>query len=383
MSNAAESIDNSEDPNKTKAEVVKTATSDAVDRMEHGEKNDSHDDDSPVDPRQAIYDNYDKSRSGESDEDESKPDDEPAEPNDDDSVIEEGEPKADSEPVKKDPEMTTVKINGVEKLVEKSKVDNAGGVVAYQKLHAAEQKLLEASENQRILNDQAEQLRKREESLNEREQALSTKKDAPDSKPNDPPEIDGDQKKALAEKVKLHREAIYEGEDDLADQLMLDIWTMARDSNATTQNFLDEIGDKATQRALETLEQKQFEKERVSAVDRFNTEYEDVASDPKLRALADTRSGELFEEHPDWSPERIILEAAKETREWFQGAGGGQSDEQSSSTQVNDSALQKMSDKRSLSTPSSASGRKVQKQTKQAESNSEYIQRLKKERGLA
>lgn len=360
MADAAESIELNDDStqitsseDKTKAEVVKAAESDVVNAKEHGE-NKAADAEKTDDTRAAIYSKYSKSR-------DSDPSD--GDPGDDDA-----------------PEMVTVKINGEERQAEKAKVDNAGGVVAYQKMVAADERLRAASENQRILEQEAEKLREREAALEQREAALS-EKDAQNNTPNDPPEkLDGDQKKALADKVRQHREALMEGEDEQADQIMLEIFDMARDSGATTQKFLDEIGDKAAQRALQSLEERSFEEDRASGVEKFNTDYEDIASDSRLRAMADERSAEIYEEHPDWSPSKIILEAARETREWMQSLASGSRGD-STSTQ-GDSMQQRRNDKRSISIPSSGSARKAGSPGHKVESNSEYIARLRKERGL-
>lgn len=348
---------------KTEVEVEEKVVSEVI-------ENQGVEDVEPVkSPRQEIYEKYDKSKSAEKPEKEEK-EEKPEKPE---------KPSLEEEKPQETPKMVMVKINGRERPVEQSKVDNAGGIAAYQKLYAAEEKLREAAETRRILEEQAGKLREQENRLKQREAALS--QDA--QKPTDPPEkLDGDQKKALADKAKAYREAVYDGEDEKADSIMMELLDLSR-GNANSQEYLYEIEEKAASRALRAVQEQeqkrqraQFENNRVLALNRFESEFQDIATDARLRGIADSYSADLYRENPSWSPEKNILTAAQMTREWLSEIQGDKGED-------NSTREQKVAEKRSLSTPSSASGRKAQQKTgPKTQTNAEYIQELKRQRGL-
>jgi hypothetical protein len=61
---------------------------------------------------------------------------------------------------------------------------------------------------------------------------------------------------------------------------------------------------------------------KASGFKKFQDQYADVANDPDLYALADRRSDLIFAEHPDWTPEQIMLEAGRQAREWLEQKSG-------------------------------------------------------------
>lgn len=63
------------------------------------------------------------------------------------------------------------------------------------------------------------------------------------------------------------------------------------------------------------LQQDEFEADRAYGNQALEVEYPDIVADPELLAVANVKTAKLFEQHPDWKPSRIILEAAKQTRE--------------------------------------------------------------------
>jgi hypothetical protein len=67
------------------------------------------------------------------------------------------------------------------------------------------------------------------------------------------------------------------------------------------------------------MQAEDFEADRLYGNEQLPIQYPDVYNDPELLAVANVKTAKLFEEHPDWKPSRIILEAAKQATEWRDG----------------------------------------------------------------
>ena len=147
---------------------------------------------------------------------------------------------------------------------------------------------------------------------------------------------------------------------------------------ATPKSVLDEIGAQAVSKVLTTIEQRDFEKDREAALETFKTDFEEISGDENLRNMADGHSARLFKEHPDWSPGKNILEAAKQTQEWVDEFRGGVETPTGEAEKTN----AKLEEKRSLSPVRSASGRNKPVSKPKTECNSEYVARQSKNRGL-
>lgn len=59
----------------------------------------------------------------------------------------------------------------------------------------------------------------------------------------------------------------------------------------------------------------------VTGLSSFKKSYADIAADPDLYAMADRRTDAIAEEHQDWTPEQVMLEAGKQTRDWMREHG--------------------------------------------------------------
>ena len=217
-------------------------------------------------------------------------------------------------PIEEDPnEEITVKVNGRERQVARSKVEAAGGIEAYQKNAAASEMLNQASAEARKVREQAEALAIRERDIAEREQRLQQA--APDkAKPSTEPPADADALKSLA---RQYHDAMLDGDIDKADELLLRI-NAAQSATAINP---EEIATRAVQRARDelTAEQRQkdakkFEADRQAAVAKFKTDYKDLANNPDAFGLVDAKTIEIHREHPDWTPAEIIDEAAHRVR---------------------------------------------------------------------
>lgn len=203
-----------------------------------------------------------------------------------------------------------LKVDGQERLVP---FDDA--VRNLQKAGAADRRLQEAAERQRQLED-------RERNIAANEQRLQAKlselhKQPPANAGADPDEQDI----ALAKKA---WESMLDGDEEEAPAALARLIAAARSHSPTVDP------EAIAQVALHKIQEREFDKgiEKGKAV--FAEEYSDIMADPILFEVANQKTIALQDEHPDWSPEQIILEAGRLTREW---RNGGKQQSSSSGTE--------------------------------------------------
>ena len=300
-------------------------------------------DDAPVvdDPRAAIYAKHQEKRKEELGAQQASPDDE-----------------------------ITVKVNGKERQVPRSKIDAAGGIEAYQKNAAASELLNQASAEARRVKEEAEQLKRRRLELDEREQRLSQAAAAKQPAPTELPAANADAQKSL---VRQYHDAMLDGDIDKADELLIQI----NAASATTAVNPDDIANRAVQRAKEELtadqrrkKAEEFEANRLAAVDEFKTKHKDLASNPDAFGLVDSKTLEVYREHPDWDAKAIIDEAANSVRKLIQ------------SVATPSTTDEKLEAKRNRTQVNGGSARVVNRPTPKPQSNSDYVAALRKQRGL-
>lgn len=263
----------------------------------------------------------------------------------------------------------TVKVNGKERKVARAKVEAAGGVDAYQKNAAASELLNQASAEMRRLRDIDAEQRRRDQELLFREHELEAARAAAEKKPPADLPDEGD-RKALARE---YHEAMVDGDMDKADDLLI---KMQAAPKATAVNP-DEVAQRAVKLAKEELaaeERKKAaakaEKERLEAVTEFEEKHSDLAEDEELRTLVDVKTVEIYREHPDWGPKAIVTEAIKSVRTLVSRIKGG--------TTADD----KLAAKRSLSVVRGGSARAVSRPAPAPQTKSQYVEQLRKQRGL-
>ena len=348
--------------------------------------------DRPVDPREEIARKFAKEQRGyeapvdsdEEDEDDPVEDEEENsdpkeekqstdnESSDDDSddSDESDESEEDEEEESSKEEMVVVKINGKTREVEKSKVDAVGGVANYQKIVAADEQFREAAESRKILEEHAEFLQHKERELAEKEKSLSNP--GRDSSTTDELPLSGVQSKEALKQARLYREALFNGDEDAADEHLAKL-VEANRADSTGKNEEDVIKE-ATDRALQVINEQREQEELKRAVSMFNEEYADVVSDPRLWKMADEETVVLKREHPNWTAEQILTEAGERIRSWR----GTPKEEEASSMS------EKRAEKQRLSNVKASSVRKPAPQTApKTVSSSDYVQRLKRQRGQA
>lgn len=265
-------------------------------------------------------------------------------------------------------EMVTVKINGKEKQVSKAKIDEAGGLDIYQKRHAAEENMRHAAEERRRVQEFEQQLVAKAQDLQRLEQEI---KQRATQQPATPPPPNQDEVKQMA---RQYHEAMLNGDMDQADELLIKL----QGARQATPD-VDAIAKRAAAEAKAAMvnERKQekareFEEARIEAVQVFEADYADVADDPELRDWADLKTLKIARENPKWSPAQIIEEAARQVRE----AIGKKESKADTST------ADKLDAKRSITHIKAGNARSVPKAPPRPPTKSQYVENLRKQRGL-
>lgn len=268
-------------------------------------------------------------------------------------------------------EEITVKVNGKERRVPRAKVEAAGGVDAYQKNAAASELLNQASAAMRQARELEAQVSARAQQLQQQEEEIQRQR-AQQRPAASPPEDAG----AMKELARRYHEALADGDMDAADELLVKM-QVARNASATPD--ADEIANKAAEKARQEIERKEqqkrlqeSERERMEKRDSFPIDYPDLAEDPELLVMTDRKTKEVQREHPDWSPAKIIDEAATRVRKWI----GGRTAAPASST------TEKLDAKRSQTTIRGGSARAANRPAPPPQSRSQYVSDLRKQRGL-
>lgn len=337
--------------------MTQEQTQDEIKRIEINEKQEPIDLDAGKpepeidenDPRAAIYKKHSEKRRADgegtpvgSDKQESKPE-EPVEA----KPVEEPKPE----------EEVLVKVNGKERKVPKSKIEAAGGIEAYRKNAAASELLNQAAAERREIEAQKLQLEAQAQEIQREREELQRTRQKP---------VASEDIKALAQQ---YHEAILDGEIDKASDLLIQMQAARGDS--------EEIAKRAAAEARAALQQEraaerkqQFEAERRDAVEWFESEFPDISEDQELRSIADRKTIELLEANPNWGPRKIVEESARMVRDWMGNKGIGKL------------PSDKLEAKRGLSVVKGGSARAVPRQTSKLPTNSQYIENLRKSRGL-
>ena len=184
---------------------------------------------------------------------------------------------------------------------------------SHQKDRASQKRFEEAAEYGRRVQEREAQLNAYVQRMQQsQQQAPPPSKDAEpeQEQPDDSPDL-----------IKKYHEALYEDDADKAAELFKSLTNKGRGQPAT-QNVEEVVervlGRTIAQQQAQTQRQQQYayQKSLEDAVKWFDSEFPDVAGTPELRAVADNRTIDLTQKHPDWSPQQIMQEAAESTRQW-------------------------------------------------------------------
>lgn len=123
------------------------------------------------------------------------------------------------------------------------------------------------------------------------------------------------------EAVEVVRSLVTEPEDKAAARLAK-TFKAIRQAAATAPVDPEAIANAAAERAVRTIAERDSQRALGEGLKTFTKNYPDIAGDSDLFNLADRKTDAIAQEHPDWSPEQVMMEAGKQTREWLRGLGG-------------------------------------------------------------
>ena len=277
-----------------------------------------------------------------------------------------------------EPELVEVKINGQLRQIPSEKIEKAGGIELYQKTVSANEGLKEVSDERKKLQDERQQF---DQWQSEQKQKLSqsaappAKGEQQQDERRDPPL--GDQNKAL-DLAKQYREAMYEGEETKADEIMTRMMSLKEAQNqgsatpSTQEIDVEAIKTEAADLATKTIEQRERSKSLKTAQQAFDDNFSDIKGDPELFKMADRKTLEIQRDNPDWSPQQIIEESGKQVRAWVEKFGG---------KPAPNTRNEKLDAKRGMQSVKAGTGKAKAPAPAKQETRSDYITRLRESRG--
>jgi len=244
-----------------------------------------------------------------------------------------------------------LKVDGQEQLIDREELTRDA-----QKLKAADARLRQAADVNKHLTARQQELDAREAKLKAREQ---------------PPASAGADDKELDAEAEEFSKLVLEGtkEEIAAATKKL----LKKRSSAAPP--VDE--DAIVRKTRAQLAQEAYDASLVRGFEKFEKDYPEIFNDENLRAAADQRTNRISNEHPDWAPERVIEEAAKQTQQWLKSiakpaAGGKKPLENRDSRKQNLRQL-----------PGQRSAKNEAPQGPKPQTRSEVIAEMRKARGQA
>jgi hypothetical protein len=208
----------------------------------------------------------------------------------------EDDPLAEFIEMQGDEPMFRTVVNGQQQLIP---LEQARATI--QKNHAADQRLQEASRIQQDLAYREQKLVERENELLERSQTPEPSADVPDEQ--------------LVDAARNVVGELFTGTQDEAAEKLADLLLKTRGVKTTSVDP-QQIAAQAVTAARQQLAAEQRDQDAHSGYKKFTKDYPEIAADDMLFRLADSMTDEIAQNHPDWMPSAVMLEAGKRTREW-------------------------------------------------------------------
>ena len=211
--------------------------------------------------------------------------------------------------------MVKAKVNGTDRLIPLSDAKRQVQIGL-----AAEVRMQNAAQAEKILND-------REQRLTAGEAALQARMTTAASQPATPAASQADlsDDELEAEATEIFNTAFSGTEEDAAKKLAKTL-VKIRDARPPVQPTqpLDTkaIAQEAASIAAGTLTANSRKKDVNKGFEQFKTDYPDIVKDPRLFKMADEVCEKLEKEHPDWDLTQVMDEAGKQTRNWVKGLTG-------------------------------------------------------------
>lgn len=195
------------------------------------------------------------------------------------------------------------KVNGVDKLIPMARVQQQA-----QKLDAADVSLQHANQLTRDLAQREEFVRQNEVNLKTKMETLTTPvppSDAPDDA-------------ILLSEAQDIVSTLFKGKEEDSAEKLADLIKRSR-VPVTAAPPIDTtlIARQAAQVAKAMMTEEDLQKDAVSGLEQFQTDYPEIMADPNLYYMADKMTESIEREHPDWKPSHLMMEAGKRTTEWL------------------------------------------------------------------
>lgn len=195
------------------------------------------------------------------------------------------------------------KVHGVDKLIPMERVQAQA-----QKLEAAEVSMQNAATLQR-------ELRQREEWIRQNETALQSRMDALATTPPPAPGVDDE---TLVTESREIVKTLFSGDEDEAAQKLAGLMKQTRAPVATAPAIdVTQIATQAAGIAVGQMTEAEIKRDATAGLAQFQQDYPELMADPVLYNIADNMTDVVENEHPDWKPSAIMLEAGKRTRDWL------------------------------------------------------------------
>ena len=258
-------------------------------------------------------------------------------------------------------DLVTIKVDGKEQQVPRDEVYKFG-IRAMQKEIAADARLAEVANMRRQLESERYAMQKREAEV----RALAAQLKQRDQKDGVHPEMGDAERWKDAEKL---MDAMYDGEKETAIKQLLRL-SEGR-GNVTPEDLQRMAAEASKQAKLEVqqeLRQEKWNTEVQEAREWFEREHKDIATDSEWRTMADRETADLMTQHPDWFPKQIVKEATARIAKLRKSIS---------------EPVSRRSAKQAIDNPRTASGRLPAPKEPSPQTRSQYIQELRRSRGLS
>jgi hypothetical protein len=188
---------------------------------------------------------------------------------------------------------------------------------------AAEIRMQNAAQTEKILSERANKLSAGEAALAARMKTLQ-------SQPAVPAKPDLSDEELEKEAIDIFETAFSGTEEDAAKKLAKTL-VKIRDSavskvKPTQQIDANAIARQAATIATGVLSEQSRKKDMTKAYEKFKGDYPEILKDPFLYKMADGLTDQVEREHPDWNIAQVMDEAGKRTRDWVKGLRGDAKD---------------------------------------------------------
>jgi len=212
------------------------------------------------------------------------------------------------------PAMVDLKVNGQVIQKPREEVEAEGGVAAIQKRIAAEQRLEQAAKERREIEEARAKQRQYEAELSRREQELTRKAAELANAAKTTGNVTDDDVAIAQEFV----DGVYSGDEDQAKKAFAKVVQALRKNNTPPQQAAIDPNTIVA----EAKKQWRYETDLEAGRQEFNEKYKHLSENPNLHYMTNMATARIQQHNPDWSPRKIILEAAREVDEWAKGIRG-------------------------------------------------------------